>query len=111
MKITAFLGSPRIGGNSDILLGEAVRAVEGSAHDVLVFKLNSMDIKPCQNCGCCDSTGECVISDDMRKISDAIRGSDRFILASTVFFFGLSAQSKIMIDRCQSFWCEKYLLK
>jgi multimeric flavodoxin WrbA len=33
------------------------------------------------------------------------------ILASPVFFFALSAQTKIMIDRCQSFWCEKYLLK
>jgi multimeric flavodoxin WrbA len=47
----------------------------------------------------------------MSKIYPEIRSSDRIILASPVFFFGLSAQSKIMIDRCQSFWCEKYLLK
>ncbi|MBF0559026.1 MAG: flavodoxin family protein [Nitrospirae bacterium] len=111
MKITAFLGSPRVEGNSDILLKEALKAVEAAGHDILMFRLNDMDIKPCQNCGGCDDTGICVFADDMLKISSAIRESDRFILASPVFFFGLSAQSKIMIDRCQSFWCEKYLLK
>jgi len=47
----------------------------------------------------------------MDTIYDAIRASDRIILASPIFFFALSAQSKLMIDRCQSFYCEKYLLK
>ncbi len=111
MKIAAFLGSPRVEGNSDILLREALKAVEGAGHNVLIFRLNSMDIKPCQNCCGCDETGICVINDDMQEISRAIREADRVILSSPIFFFGLSAQSKIMIDRCQSFWCEKYLLK
>lgn len=111
MKITAFLGSPRVEGNSDILLREALKAAGGLSHDIGIFRLNGMDIKPCQNCGGCDATGVCVIGDDMLNISRAIRESDRIILASPIFFFGLSAQSKIMIDRCQSFWCEKYLLK
>lgn len=70
-----------------------------------------MNISPCQNCGGCDETGVCIIEDDMAQIYDAIRAADRIILASPIFFFGLSAQAKIMIDRCQSFWCEKYLLK
>src|SRR5208283_901193 len=111
MNIVAFLGSPRIEGNSDMLLKEALKAAESSAHDVLIFRLNTMDIKPCQNCGGCDETGICVVNDDMQEITIAIRKADRIILSSPIFFFGLSAQSKIMIDRCQSFWCEKYLLK
>ena len=111
MNILAFLGSPRAEGNSEILLREALKAADGSAHDVLIFRLNTMNIKPCQNCGGCDTTGICVINDDMQEISSAIREADRVILFSPIFFFGLSAQSKIMIDRCQSFWCEKYLLK
>ncbi len=111
MNIAAFLGSPRVEGNSDILLTEALKAVEGAAHNVRIFKLSTMDIKPCQNCGGCDTTGMCIINDDMQEISRAIREADRVILSSPIFFFGLSAQSKIMIDRCQSFWCEKYLLK
>ena len=45
------------------------------------------------------------------QIYNAIKTADRIILASPIFFFGLNAQAKIMIDRCQAFWCEKYLLK
>jgi multimeric flavodoxin WrbA len=112
MKTIAFLGSPRKDGNTELLLNEAMRgAEEGSSSKVVVFRLNLMNIKPCQNCGGCEKTGECILEDDMVKIYPEIRSSDRIILASPIFFFGLSAQSKTMIDRCQSFWCEKYLLR
>lgn len=111
MKVVAFQGSPRVGGNSDILLKQALQALDEASHEIQIFKLNFMDIKPCQNCGGCDNTGKCIINDDMTLIYEVIREADRIILASPIFFFGLSAQAKIMIDRCQSFWCEKYLLK
>jgi multimeric flavodoxin WrbA len=112
MKTIAFLGSPRKDGNTELLLNEAIRGVkESSGGNVTVFNLNLMNIKPCQDCGGCEKTGECVLDDDMNKIYPQIRTADRIILASPIFFFGLSAQSKGMIDRCQSFWCEKYLLK
>jgi multimeric flavodoxin WrbA len=111
LNIVAFHGSPRAGGNTDLLLREALKAVDHSKHRVYEFRLNLMSIRPCQNCGGCDETGLCVIKDEMEDIYEAIRGADRIILASPIFFFGLSAQSKIMIDRCQAFWCDKYLLK
>jgi multimeric flavodoxin WrbA len=110
MKVLAFQGSPRIEGNTDILLKETLKPVHESGHDIRLFKLNSMNIKPCQDCGGCDKTGKCIINDDIDEIYDAIREADRIILASPIFFFGVSAQAKIMIDRCQAFWCEKYLL-
>jgi multimeric flavodoxin WrbA len=111
MKVAVFNGSPRKGGNTEILLGEAVKPIESAGHEVARFNLNEMHIRPCQDCGGCEGTGECVQKDDMAMIRDAIRQSERFILASPIFFFGLSAQTKAMIDRCQAFWCEKYLLK
>jgi len=111
MKTIAFLGSPREGGNTESLLREAIRGVEESGRAVQLFRLNDMSIMPCQNCSGCDETGVCVYSDDMSQIYDAIRQADRIILASPIFFFCVSAQTKIMIDRCQAFWCEKYLLK
>ncbi|RJQ13404.1 MAG: flavodoxin family protein [Nitrospiraceae bacterium] len=111
MKIIAFNGSPRRRGNTELLLAETVKGIEQAGLTVEVFNLNSMNIKPCQDCGGCNETGECVIRDDMDKIYGAIRAADRVILASPIFFFSLSAQAKAMIDRCQSFWCEKYLLK
>jgi len=111
MRIIAFLGSPRKNGNTELLLKESIRGVEDSGIKVNVFNLNHMKISPCQNCGGCEDTGICIFKDDMFEIHDAIRGADRIILASPIFFFGVSAQAKIMIDRCQCFWCEKYLLK
>ncbi len=111
MKITAFFGSPRENGNTHLLLKEAIRGIEDSGFEVRVFDLNAMDIMPCQDCGGCNETGECIYHDDMDTIYDAIRDSDRIILASPIFFFAVSAQSKLMIDRCQNFYCEKYLLK
>ena len=111
MKVIAFSGSPRIGGNTELLLDEALRAVRALGHEVKVHKLNYMRIKPCQDCGGCDTTGVCIIDDDMSGIYQDIREADRIVLASPIFFFGLSAQAKAMVDRCQSFWCEKYLLK
>ena len=111
MKTIAFLGSPRKEGNSELLLREAVRGVEESGFPIHIFELNVMNIMPCQNCGGCDDTGICIYEDDMVLIYDAIRNADRIILASPIFFFALSAQTKAVIDRCQCFWCEKYLLK
>ncbi len=111
MKVIAFLGSPRKEGNTELLLKEVVKGVEDSGLNVQVFDLNSMNIQPCQDCGECEEEGKCFVSDDMDSIYEAIRIADRVILASPIFFFALSAQTKTMIDRCQSFWCEKYLLK
>lgn len=111
MKVIAFLGSPREGGNTELLLNEALKGVEQAGSQHHVFVLNKMSITPCQNCGGCDETGICIYEDDMIQIYEAIRSCDRIILASPIFFSALSAQTKVMIDRCQAFWCEKYLLK
>lgn len=111
MKIVAFLGSPRAEGNTELLLDEAIRAVEKEGHSVALFRPSEMNISPCTNCGGCDDTGECIIEDDMGMVYDAIRESDRCIVASPIFFFSVSAQLKALIDRCQAFWCEKYLLR
>jgi multimeric flavodoxin WrbA len=111
MKIIAFLGSPREEGNTELLLRETIKGIEKSGYHVQLFKLNLMNIMPCQNCGGCEETGACIYDDDMTHVYEAIRAADRIIFASPVFFFSVSAQAKVMIDRCQAFWCEKYLLK
>jgi len=111
MKIIAFNGSPRSGGNTELLLKETIKGIEDTGQPVHTFNLNTMNIRPCQDCGGCNETGKCIVSDDMDLIYEAIRVADRIILASPIFFFSLSAQTKAVIDRCQSFWCEKYILK
>jgi multimeric flavodoxin WrbA len=111
LKIIALNGSPRPGGNTEVLLHAALKPLREAGHEVKVFQLNSMDFKPCQDCGGCVKTGVCTHVDAMHAIYDSIREADRIILASPIFFYSLSAQAKAMVDRCQAFWCEKYLLK
>ena len=111
MKIIAFCGSPREGGNTEILLDRALGPLREAGQNITVYRLNTLNIRPCQDCGGCVETGLCVLNDDMTGIIDAIRTAERIILASPIFFHGLSAQAKAMVDRCQCFWCEKYLLK
>jgi NAD(P)H-dependent FMN reductase len=111
VKVIALHGSPRRGGNTEVLLNEVLKPLREAGHDIEVYPLNLLNIKPCQDCGGCTASGLCIHSDDMSKIYDAIREAERIILASPIFFYSLSAQTKAMVDRCQSFWCEKYLLK
>ena len=113
MKIIAFNGSPREGGNTEELLKAAIKGTAGGSdkHDLRVFRLQSMKIAPCLNCGGCNETGICTVEDDFKFVAEAIRAADRIIFASPVFFMGISAQAKALVDRCQSFWCEKFLLR
>jgi multimeric flavodoxin WrbA len=111
MKTIAFCGSPRRKGNSETLVNEVVKGIESAGRKADIFYLNAMKISPCQGCGGCNQTGECIFHDDFDKVYKAIRSSDRIIIASPIYFYSVSAQLKIMIDRCQSFWSEKYLLK
>ena len=111
MKAIALNGSPRRGGNTDILLAEAIRGLKEQGSDVTTYNLDTLNLRPCLNCGKCDDAGLCVVKDDMQTIHQEIRSADRIIVASPIFFFSVSAQTKIMIDRCQAFWAEKYVRK
>lgn len=111
MKVLGILGSPRRGGNAEVLLDKALLGASTSGASVEKISLNELMIRPCQECGGCDDTGECVIADDMAAIYDKIDRADAIILASPIFFGGLTAQIKAMIDRFQCRWVGKYLLK
>ena len=76
-----------------------------------LLRPSTMDIAPCRGCGGCAVEGRCVVEDGMTEVYEALRGASRFILATPVFFLGLPAQIKKLVDRCQAFWSEKYLLK
>lgn len=104
-------GSPRKGGNSDLLLDRALEGAKSKGSLCEKIVLNDLNFKPCQECGGCNETGECVIQDDMQLIYKKVDAADRIIVASPIFFGTLSAQVKMMIDRFQCAWARKYLLK
>jgi multimeric flavodoxin WrbA len=111
LKLLAMAGSPRRGCNTDRLLNEAIAGAAGQGALVKQVTLADLDIAPCQHCDACVQLGgRCVIEDDMQQIHEDIREYDRFIIASPVFFMGLTAQAKAMIDRCQALWVMKNIL-
>lgn len=111
MKVLGIFGSPRKGGNTDLLLEEALKGAEAEGAQVERLRLTDYTITPCKECHGCDQTGTCVILDDMQKIYPKLLGADIIILASPIFFYGVTAWAKALIDRSQALWAKKYLLK
>lgn len=98
------MGSPRRGGNTEILLDAFLSgAVEGEA-EVNKIPVCDLEISPCLECLDCETTGECVIRDGMDEIYRRLLEADRIVIASPIFFYGLTAQLKALIDRGQALW-------
>ncbi len=111
MKVLGILGSPRRNGNAEILLDKALAGASSAGHDTEKIILNELQFVPCQECGGCRRSGECIIKDDMQLVYEKIAQTEALILASPIFFGSLSAQVKAMVDRYQCRWVEKYVLK
>jgi multimeric flavodoxin WrbA len=111
VKVLGLFGSPRRGGNTDILLEEALKGAEKEGAKVERLYLSDFTITPCKECHGCDPTGNCIILDDMQKIYPKLLEADVVILASPIFFYGVTAWAKALIDRSQALWARKYLLK
>ncbi len=110
MKVLGLFGSPRRGGNTEILLEEALKGAEREGAEIERLYLSDLKITPCTECHGCDSTGDCVILDEMQKIYPKLLEADIIILASPIFFYGVTAWAKTLIDRSQALWAKKYLV-
>src|SRR5512139_658608 len=111
MNVLGIFGSPRRGGNTEILLEEALKGAEKEGAKVERLYLSDFTLTPCKECHGCDRTGDCVILDDMQKVYPRLLDADVIILASPIFFYGVTAWAKALIDRCQALWARKYQLK
>jgi len=111
MKVLGIFGSPRRGGNTELLLEEALKGAEKEGAKGERLYLSDFTITPCKECHGCDNTGNCIILDDMEKIYSKLLEADIVILASPIFFYGVTAWAKALIDRSQALWARKYLIK
>ncbi len=111
MRILGIMGSPRIGGNTDLLLNEALKGAEGQGAETERIVVDRLKIAPCREYYGCLKDGNCVIRDDMDAIYLQLLQADGIILASPMFFYGLTSQAKALIDRSQALWARKYVLK
>ena len=111
VRVLGIFGSPRRGGNSDLLLEEALKGAEQEGADVERLRLADLALIPCKECHGCDQTGRCVVQDDMQAVYPKLIEADIIFLASPIFFYGITAWAKALIDRSQAIWARKYLLK
>ncbi len=111
MKVLGIFVSPRKGGNTELLLEETLRGAEKEGAVVERLHVATVHITPCTECLQCLQKGECVIQDDMQKIYPKLLDSDIIILASPIFFYGITAWAKALVDRSQALWARKYVLK
>jgi multimeric flavodoxin WrbA len=111
MKILGIYGSPRAGGNSDLLLDEALKGAASEGAEVSSIRCCDLNIQGCAECGGCDKTGQCVIDDDMQQVYPQLLEAQAVIVASPIFFYGLTSQVKAVMDRCQAMWCKRFLEK
>lgn len=110
-KILAIYGSPRREGNTSLLLKKAAQGAIEAGAEVEEVVLRDLKISPCLEIYGCKETGRCVIQDDFQKVYDQILSCHGIILASPVFFYSVSAHTKILMDRCQSLWAKKHWLE
>ena len=111
INVLGLMGSPRAGGNTDILLDQVLKGSQSKGGKTKKLSLFSYKIKPCLEIYECRKTGHCVLKDDLDKILESIFEADALILASPIFFYGLPSHTKAIVDRCQALWVNKYILK
>ena len=104
-KVLILSGSPRKGGNSDLLCDEFLRGAQESGNQVEKVFLRSKKVAPCNACYYCkNSGGKCAIPDDMAEILDKMQAADVIVMASPVYFYSIGAQMKAVIDRSVARW-------
>ncbi len=99
--ILVLLGSPRKKGNSTALAEQVIKGAEGAGASVETVFLHGMNISPCQACYACqrkDSTA-CAIDDDMQELFPKLAAAKGWVIASPVYWFSMTAQTKLFMDR------------
>lgn len=111
MKALGISTSPRLKGNSDLLLRRALEGAESAGAQTEYIRLADLDIAPCNECNNCYKAGDCTLEDNYQPLIEKILHADLLIFATPIFFMTVCSQAKILIDRCQCFWARKYVLK
>ena len=99
MRVLGIVGSPRIGGNTEVLVDEVLAGAEEAGAETEKVILSKLEIKPCQACNSCYKTGHCMQKDDMSGLLDKMLESDLWILGTPIYWWGPTAQFKAFLDR------------
>ena len=99
MKVLGIVCSPRRGGNTEILVSAALASAKDSGAEVELVTIADKNIAPCDGCESCEKTSKCRINDDMQEIYSKLLECDGIVFGTPVYFWGVTAQAKALIDR------------
>lgn len=101
MKIHILRGSPQRNGSSNLLADRFICGARESGHSITETDTAHAHISPCTGCKACGFCGQpCSIQDDMQEIKEKILAADMLVFVTPLYYFGMSAQLKICLDRC-----------
>ncbi len=103
MRVVGVVASPRRGGNTEIMVREALESASRAGADTELVLVADHRISPCDGCGVCTRGEGCPIEDDMQEICEKLRGSHGIVFGTPVYFFNVSSQAKALIDRTLPF--------
>ncbi|CEP66114.1 Flavoprotein-like [Moorella glycerini] len=99
MKAVGFVGSPRRGGNTEILVEQVLAGAAASGAKTAIYHLNELHIRGCQGCNYCQEHGYCRQEDDMTILYEQLKAADGIVLGSPIYMGYLTAQTKLFLDR------------
>ena len=99
MKIVVLTGSPRKSGNSAYLAEQFIKGAEEQGHEVFRFDCAFKQVEPCRACNRCGMNGTCIFNDDFFELRPKLIEADMVVFATPMYYFGISAQMKRVIDR------------
>ena len=99
MKILIITGSPRKNGNSNFLVDNFIKGAQEKGHQIFRFDSAFKKVHPCIACNKCGMNGDCIFNDDFNYVRENLVDSDMVVFATPMYYFGISAQIKTVIDR------------
>ena len=103
MNIVVLQGSPNLSGSTAILVEEFARGARVAGHTVERVDVDRLKIRPCTGCVACGYEGPCVVRDDMQDLRAKLLAADMIVFATPLYYYGMSAQLKTVIDRFCAF--------
>jgi len=102
VKVMIMMGSPRKNGNTAVLTQQVAEGIRSEGGEFEIVYLHGMKINPCDACDICQSGFEenCIVDDDMTELYPKLRKADALVIAGPVYWFTVSAQTKLFMDRC-----------
>ena len=111
MNVLGIYGSPRKGGNSDLLLSRALLGAGEAGAEIKTIYASEIDVRACLECGGCDLSGKCIVKDKMQEIYPLLEEADAIIISTPIFFYSMPGKLKSLIDRAQAAWSKRMLEK